>query len=175
MRRAGTGWSFRSPATVSETTFCILSPVKTVAALTRHCRTPAPPQVRAGDHQLPQYLWGRRRPPWSTRGRLEQDFRASLRDARDARTAPSRLPITDHLPSLYAPSVVRSGEQRAGTWGVQCRSGLVRCAIWVCVCSGADATTADKGTGRRCGRWTCGMRTRSSSTTSTTASGLKPG
>ena len=39
--------------------------------------------------------------------------------ARDARTAaPSRLPITDHLPSLYAPFVVRSGEQRA--WDVGC-------------------------------------------------------
>ena len=44
-------------------TFCIRSPVKPSP---REPATVAPmlsPQVRAGDRQLPQYLWGRRRRP----------------------------------------------------------------------------------------------------------------
>ena len=78
-------------------------PGETVAARTRHCRTPAPPQVRAGDRQLPQYLWGRRRPPWyapspsfwSTWGRPKQDFCASLRTQPRARRA-NRAQSTAH-------------------------------------------------------------------------------
>jgi hypothetical protein len=38
-------------------------PGETVAALTRHHSHPCSARVRAGDRQLPQYLWGRRRPP----------------------------------------------------------------------------------------------------------------
>ena len=79
-------------------------PGETVAALTRHCRTPAPPRVRAGDHQLPQDLWGRRRPPryahspsfWSTGGRLEQDSCASLRGAQPRARRANRAQSTAH-------------------------------------------------------------------------------
>ena len=39
-------------------------PGETVAARTRHHSHPCSAGVRGGDHQLPQYLWGRRRPPW---------------------------------------------------------------------------------------------------------------
>ena len=66
-------------------------------------RTHASPEVRGGDRQLPQYLWGRRRPPWyapspsfwSTRGRLEQDSRASLRTQPRA-TRANRAQSTAH-------------------------------------------------------------------------------
>ena len=87
----------------SEGQLATSSPLETVAALTRHCRTHAPPQVRAGDHQLPQYLWGRRRPPryapspsfWSTWGRPKQDFCASLRTQPRA-TRANRAQSTAH-------------------------------------------------------------------------------
>jgi len=60
-------------------------------------------RVRAGDRQLPQYLWGRRRPPryapspsfWSTWGRPKQDFCASLRTQPRA-TRANRAQSTAH-------------------------------------------------------------------------------
>ena len=83
--------------------FLHLLPLKPSPREPATCRSAPLPQVRAGDRQLPQYLWGRRRPPryapspsfWSTWGRPKQDSCASLRTQPRARRA-NRAQSTAH-------------------------------------------------------------------------------